>query len=471
MYARKSWWLLNFVCAAAWGSAACATDATNATGDWGGLLPDPLRVIVHIRKSEGKYAATVEIPDETDEIFHPTIAVSPRRLRMTIKSLPIQDDGKSAPVRYDGHWDDAQAAWIGTWSLGTTTEPLVLKRVDKAAIDAMAPRRPQEAAIAAAPAPYTQEEVHFESSADHVILAGSFTRPAGSGPFPAVLLITGAGIQNRDALVYQHKTHLLLADDLTRRGIATLRYDKRGLFASGGDFKRATLADLVADASSALRYLESRREVDVHHVGLIGHSQGGWIAPQVAVGDSAVAFVVLMAAPAAAGAQGVQESRAIKDEYENVPPPIRRMHQQLIAAAFDPDAAQAKLRVRTVMAQAVAHKLISAAEANAITTRITSPEARASMQYDGGAVLRRLTVPVLALNGSLDHQVIAKPNLAALREAFSGNRDATVLELPGLNHMFTTARTGSEWEYVMIEESFAPAALKIIGDWVVDHTR
>ena len=388
MSAGKSWWLLNFVCAAAWACAACAT---NATGDWGGLLPDPLRVIVHIRESEAKYAATVEIPDETDEIFHPTITVSPRRLRMTIKSIPMEDGGKSVPAQYDGHWDDAQGAWIGTWSLGTTTEPLVLKRVDKAAIDAMAPRRPQEAAIAAAPLPYTQEEVHFESSAGHVILAGTFTRPAGPGPFPAVLLITGAGIQNRDALVYQHQTHLLLADDLTRRGIATLRYDKRGLFASGGDFKRATLQDLVADASSALRYLESRREVDVHHVGLIGHSQGGWIAPRVAVSDSAVAFVVMMAAPATGSAQG--------------------------------------------------------------------------------AVLRRLTVPVLALNGSLDHQVISKPNLAAIREALRDNRDATVMELPGINHMFTTARTGSEWEYVMIEESFAPAALKIIGDWVVDRAK
>src|SRR5579862_8112225 len=202
MSARKSWLLLNFVCAATWGSSACAVDVT---GDWGGLLPDPLRVIVHIQKSDRKYSATVEIPDETDESFHPTISVSPRHLRITIKSLADVDGGPGESVRYDGHWDASQGAWIGTWLQGDVAEPLVLTRVDKAAIDAMAPKRPQEAAIAAAPLPYTQEEVHFESSSGHVILAGSFTRPPGPGPFPAVLLITGAGIQNRDALVYQHK--------------------------------------------------------------------------------------------------------------------------------------------------------------------------------------------------------------------------------------------------------------------------
>jgi uncharacterized protein len=467
MSLRKSWLLLNFVCATTWGSSACAADIT---GDWGGLLPDPLRVIVHIQKStHGKYGATVEIPDETDVIFHPTITVTPHRLTMAIKSLAEADGGPRDGVRYVGHWDAGQGAWIGTWSQGKVAEPLVLQRVDKAAIDAIAPKRPQEAAIAAAPLPYTQEEVHFESSAGHVILAGSFTRPMGPGPFPAVLLITGAGIQDRDALVYQHKTHLLLADHLTRSGIAVLRYDKRGLGASGGDFKRASLDDLTADAASALGCLKSRRDVDVHHMGLIGQSQGGMIAPRVAVSDSAVSFVVLMAAPAAAGEKGAREHRAILDAFDNVPQPVRVMHQELIAAAFDPDAAEAEKRVRRVLAAAVAHKQMPPQEANMIIANVTNPESRRFMSDDPGTVLRQLKVPVLALNGSLDHQVPAKPHLAAIREALRDNRDATVMELPGLNHMFTTAKTGTEWEYPMIEESFAPAALKIIGDWVVEH--
>jgi dienelactone hydrolase len=468
MSVRKSWLLLNFVCATTWGSSACAADIT---GDWGGLLPDPLRVIVHIQKStHGKYGATVEIPDETEAIFHPAITVTPHRLTMAIKSLAEADDAPSGPVRYEGHWHDGQGAWIGTWSQGKVAEPLVLKRVDKGAIDAMAPKRPQEAAIAAAPLPYTQEEVHFESSAGHVMLAGSFTRPMGPGPFPAVVLITGGGMQNRDALAYQHKTYLLLADHLTRLGVAVLRYDKRGVGASGGVFKGASLEDLIADAASAPGYLKSRRDVDVHHLGLIGQSQGGMIAPRVAVGDPAVTFIVLMAAPAAAGEKGAQEHRAILDAFDNVPPPVRVMHQQLIAAVFDPDTAEAERRVKRVLAQAVAHKQMPPAEANMIIAHVTDPESRRFTSYDPGAVIHQLTVPVLALNGSLDHQVPAKPHLAAIREALRDNRDATVMELPGLNHMFTTARTGREWEYPMIEESFAPSALKIIGDWVVAHS-
>jgi len=436
--------------------------AASPVGDWGGLLPDPLRIIVHITKPQpGGYQVTVEIPDELDEPLQ-VKAARLNRGRLSISMPQIR-------AVYRARWNAEQSAWIGKWTQHGGSEPLVLRAVDEAAIRAMAPKRPQEAAIAAHPLPYEQEEVQFGGGTAGVRLAGTFTRPPGRGPFPTVLLICGAGYQNRDADSYQHKLHLVLADDLTRRGLAVLRYDKRGIGGSTGDFSKATEEELIADAAAAARYLESRSDVDHRRIGIIGHSQGGYIAPRVAVTDPAVAFLVLIAAPAAPAEAFARERQALTDADEDVPPEERALNQDLIAAIATPDPAQSRRLIQHVLDQMLALQMISPARAQILLKQLTSPETRARVATDPCEPLRHLSIPVLALNGSLDHQVPAHANLAALREALRDNPDATVLELPGLNHQMTTARIGSEWEYPIIEESSAPIALQTIGTWVAAH--
>lgn len=431
-------------------------------GDWGGLLPDPLRIIVHITQSQSTgYQFTVEIPDELDAPLH-VKGGSLRQGRLSISIPEIR-------AVYRAQWDVAQSAWVGTWTQHGGSEPLVLRAVDEAAIRAMAPKRPQEAAIAAQPLPYENEEVRFDGGTAGVRLTGTFTHPPGRGPFPAVLLIVGAGYQNRDADVYQHKLHLVLADDLTRRGLAVLRYDKRGIGGSTGEFSKATTDDLIADAAAAMRYLESRSDIDHRRIGIIGHSQGGYIAPRVAVRDPAVAFLVLIAAPAARAEAFARERHALMDVDDDIPAKQRALNQDLITATVTPDPTQARRNIQRVLGRMVEVHMISPERAAPLLEELTSSDTRAGWAADPCEPLRHLSIPVLALNGSLDHQVPAHANLAALREALRDNPDATVRELHGLNHQFTTARIGSEWEYPIIEESFAPLALQTIGTWVVAH--
>lgn len=444
------------------GPAPDRPGAESPTGDWGGLLPDPLRIIVHIsRAQDAGYQFTVEIPDELDAPLH----VKAGRLRRGKLSISMPE----IRARYQAQWNAGQSAWVGAWTQHGGSEPLVLRAVDEAAIRAMAPKRPQEAAIAAQPLPYENEEVKFDGGTAGVRLAATFTHPPGRGPFPAVLLIVGAGYQNRDADVYQHKLHLVLADDLARRGLAVLRYDKRGIGGSTGEFSKAGEDDLIADAAAAMRYLESRNDVDHRRIGIIGHSQGGYIAPRVAVRDPAVAFLVLIAAPAAPAEAFARERHALMDVDDDLAPKERALNQDLITAIVTPDPAQARHNIKHVLDRMVALQMISRERAKAQLEELTSPETRAYLAADPCEPLRHLSIPVLALNGSLDHQVPAHANLAALREVLRNNPDATVRELPGLNHQFTTARIGSEWEYPIIEESFAPVALQTIGTWVSAH--
>lgn len=446
--------------------AAGSASAEEAAGDWSGLLAGQLHVIVHVTKDAGgHYDATLESPDQGSFVLAADkVAADAGRFSFTIPRI-----GGS----FAGTWNAEKHGWVGIWTQGQSL-PLVLSRMTSRAAALAPARRPQEEAIAAGPRPYRQEAVTFANAGAGIKLAGTLSIPDGAGPFPAVVLICGSGPETRDEDVMGHKIFLVLADALNRRGIAVLRYDRRGVGESAGNYATATFADFAADAESALRFLRSRPEVAADRVGLIGHSEGGAVAPLMAVRDPSVRFVVLMAAPGMRigqllRLQAAKIAKASGASDADVASKLAFFDTLYVDLAAATSNEQALAVAKADVALAVAGKIIPAASANAIATMVTSPWARDAFAYDPVPALRQLKTPVLALNGSLDLQVPADEDLSPIRAALQGNPRATIVELPSLNHLFQTAKLGAPAEYGEIEETLAPAALKMIADWVVAH--
>lgn len=422
-------------------------------------------VRVHVDKGAEGYAATLTNPSGS-----------------VTKLEAVKSDGAvlsfrvaSLDLAYDGAWNEGRQAWTGTLKF-QGEHALEFRRATAADLAPASRRRPQEEAIAAGARPYAEEEVAFDSAAPGVRLAGALTAPTGQGPFPAVVLISGTGPNDRDEDVEGHKVLLVVADALTRAGFAVLRYDKRGVGGSTGVYPTATTADFAADAAGAFRFLRSQPRVDAARVGLLGHSEGGVIAPMAAAEDQSVAFVILVAAPGVRGDRLFATQAAATSKVYGVPEDYiarRRTFDEALYAAIlsasSPEEAQA--RVRALAAQGVEQKIVDADEARALPSGKAGPWARYFLAHDPAPALRRLTMPVLALGGALDLQVPADENLAAMREALKGNTRARVLKLDGLNHLLQTARTGGPNEYGEIEETMAPSALKIITDWAVAHVQ
>lgn len=447
--------------------AAGSASAEEAAGDWSGLLAGQLHVLVHVAQDAGgHYGATLESPDQGSVVLPADkVAADADHFSFTIANI-----GAS----FAGTWNVEKNGWVGTWTQGQSL-PLVLSRMTSRAAALAPARRPQEEAIAAGPRPYRQQAVRFANAGAGIELAGILSIPDGAGPFPAVVLLCGSGPETRDEDVMGHKIFLVLADALNRRGIAVLRYDKRGVGESTGNYATATFADLAADAESALRFLRSRPEIAPDRVGLVGHSEGGAVAPMMVVRDPSVRFVVLMAAPGMRIGRLLRLQTAKIAKASGTPDAdIARKSAFFDKLYVDLESAKSDEKALAIakadVAQAVADKIIPVAGADGFTTMVTSPWAREAFAYDPIPALRQVKTPVLALNGSLDLQVPAAENLGPIRAALQANYQATIVELPGLNHLFQTAQLGTPAEYGEIEQTIAPAALKMIADWVVMHS-
>ncbi len=344
--------------------------------------------------------------------------------------------------------------------------------------------RPQEPK---APFPYKNEEVSVKVEKGGHSLAGVLSVPEGKGPFPGVILVSGSGPQDRDEQLVGHKPFLVLADHLTRKGIAVLRYDDRGVGKSTGDFSASTSDDFADDALAAITFLAARPEINPKLVGIVGHSEGGLIAPMVAAVSPVPTFIVLLAGPGMPGsdllalqgrliseangtkpedaARNAEKSRTILEMFrDNKPEPdIRAAILAAIEAelAIEPTTKDKPAEERT--------KLANESTTQQMMT-MASPWMRRFLQIDPTVALRKVTIPVLALNGEKDLQVPPKENLAGIAEALkaAGNAHVTTKELPGLNHLFQTSETGSPSEYADIEETFAPAALDAVTAWILE---
>jgi hypothetical protein len=460
-------------------TAAASPAPAGLAGDWNGTLTfggSQLRLVLHLTaRPGGGLAATMDSPDQGARgLPVDTVVVHGDTLRL---DLPKLHAGYSGVIAAGG------AAIHGSWTQGGTVLALDLAR--GAAAEA---RRPQDPVP---PYPYDEEQVTVVNRAADVTLAGTLTRPRGPGPFPAVLLISGSGPQNRDEEIFGHRPFRVIADRLTRHGFAVLRLDDRGLGGSTGDFARATLEDFVSDAGAAVAFLAARPDVDHARIGLVGHSEGALVAPLVAVGGGAtpgaagarpVAFVVLLAGPGVPGDSllGLQGARLM--QAGGASPGMIEWNQRLQRGMFRivktaPDSTAMRLALQRVIADALprlpaeAQGRITAQSLAGQVPMVMSPWFRSFVAYDPRPTLRRLRCPVLAMTGAKDLQVPARENLPAIAAALAagGNREARTLEMPGLNHLFQSAGSGLVSEYGTIEETFAPAALDTLTTWLEAH--
>jgi pimeloyl-ACP methyl ester carboxylesterase len=428
-------------------------------GAWMGTLDmgaAKLRLVYHILNTQDGLTATADSPDQGAKgIPVSKVTRNGPSLKLEISALNAVFDGKIA--------NDLKSI-SGTFTQQGNTVPLVLTRVnDQSQLERHRPQTP------AKPYPYHDEEVAYENRAQNVRLAATLTVPQGQGPFPAVLLITGSGPQDRDETLMQHRPFLVLADYLTRRGVAVLRADDRGVGKSTGSFDTATTADFATDAESGIAYLKTRTEIDPHKIGLIGHSEGGVIAPMVAARNHDVAFIVLMAGTGVRGDQLLPEQvaailEASGKSHDEAEKAARQEREILAFAEQQKDDALVGKKI-----QEITEGKLPDAQIGAQVKQIRSPWFLYFMQYDPAVALSRVKCPVLAINGEKDTQVLAKQNLPAIRKALEtgGNTHFEIVELPGLNHLFQTAKTGSPAEYVEIEETVSPVALDKICGWIL----
>jgi len=449
--------------------------AADAAGHWqGSLKPTPtveLRLALELTQNSAGGLAGVLVSLDQGGVRIPLTTVTEREgvVRLEAKSVGGAFAGKLSG-------DGSELA--GEWTQGGGSAPLVFMRL--AAAPAL--RRPQEPTK---PVPYTEEEVAIPSPTTGVTLAGTLTLPRSSGPHPAVVMITGSGAQDRDEAILGHRPFLVLADHLTRRGIAVLRCDDRGVGQSTGDFARATLADFVEDALTQVAWLAQRQEVHPRKIGLLGHSEGGITAPRAALQSTNVAFLVLLAGV------GVPMEDLLLRQGQDIG---RVMGADADALAKNADLQRAIFRVvkeqkdlaaaETALRKLISERIGSLTEMQRNAVGLTdamiegqiqtvlSPWFRDLLIYDPRPTLKAVKRPVLAINGEKDLQVSARENLAAIRQALAdgGNYNVRTIELPGLNHLFQACKTGAIAEYGQLEETFSPAAMKEISAWVLSTT-
>jgi CubicO group peptidase (beta-lactamase class C family)/pimeloyl-ACP methyl ester carboxylesterase len=323
----------------------------------------------------------------------------------------------------------------------------------------------------ARPFPYTEEDISFENQAAQIRLAGTLTIPQGKGPYPAVVLIPKAGPLDRDEWLLNHRPFFVLADYLTRAGIAVLRADVRGAGKSGGKYSGAAMDDFASDAAAAVAYLKTRSQVDPKKIGLLSHGEGGLAAPIAAARNRDVAFVVMLGAPAVPAARNYVEAGRLTAEASGEL--YRKADEQtaetrklfsLLQEEKDPVSLDRKLR------EFLAGKMPDA-QIEGQVRQWASPAFRHTLTYDPAAGLKQLTCPVLALYAEKDLSVPAELNLPAMRAALesSGNRNFQVEELPDLNLLFQTADVGIGREANWTGETISPVVLKRIADWLAQQ--
>ncbi|HKJ78912.1 MAG TPA: alpha/beta fold hydrolase [Prolixibacteraceae bacterium] len=434
-----------------------------ATANWSGKLDLPtgkLEVIFKISQdSEGIFLAKMDVPMQgaQDLPVSETIVTSDS-LILTVAMIA----GK-----FSGAFNN-DSTILGTWKQASASFPLTLTKTERIT-ELKRPQTPQP------PFPYIAEEVDYMNPESGLKLAGTLTLPPNSENFPTVILISGSGAQDRDETIYEHKPFLVISDYLTRNGIAVLRVDDRGVGGSEGDIRQATSEDFATDVLAGLEYLKLRQEIDPTKIGLIGHSEGGLIAPIVATKSTDVAFIILLSGPGITGEQLLYEQNYLSLKAAGMDDATIQQNRKIQEAIFkivitETDSAKRLDRLQRTLTGGM-YPMMNDDQKKAIDSRVeavNNPWFRFFLTHDPFHVLMNVNVPVLALNGAKDAQVAAESNLAAIEKALSegGNKNFKTLKIKNLNHLFQTSETGAISEYGQLEETFSPEVLEIIEQWI-----
>ncbi|MDP5229330.1 MAG: alpha/beta hydrolase [Cellulophaga sp.] len=442
--------------------------AQDITGKWNGVLKvqgTQLRLVFNVDKTDAGFSATMDSPDQGANGIPVTTT--------SFENDSINFEVANLLLKYTGELKDNEI--IGTFSQGGQVFPMNLSRNE---IEKVVLKRPQEPKK---PYPYYSEEVTFQNTKENISLSGTLTLPKKEGVYPVVILISGSGPQNRDEELLGHKPFLVLADHLTKNGIGVLRYDDRGTGESTGNFSTATSADFATDVESAIAYLKTRKEVHKNKIGLVGHSEGGLIAPMVASTSKDVDFIVLLAGPGISGgeilllqqeliarASGTSETDITKTYNLN------KTVFDLIVASNSDEKLQEEIKtlLNRALEEDMSNEIPNGMSQDEFVSlqikQILNPWMQFFIKHDPAPVLEKVKCPVLAVNGEKDLQVPPKENLSAIKNALvkGGNKKVTTIEFPNLNHLFQTSDTGNPAEYGTIEETFSPIALKAVTDWI-----
>lgn len=438
--------------------------AQNILEDWYGQLEvmgQKLNIKFDINKEDEEYSALMEVPQQSDESF-PVKDVK-------VKNDTLQLNMPMLNAAYKGKWSKEKEEVSGVFKQNGKELDLKLTRVpfEKS-------KRPQEPE---APFSYHAEEVEFHNKKDDLHLAGTLTLPKKGQRFPAVILITGSGAHNRDEEIFQHKPFMVIADYLTQHGIAVLRYDDRGVGKSGGKFSGSGIKDFSTDVEAAFDYLQTREEIDSDKIGLVGHSEGGVLAPMVAARNKDVAFLVLLAGTGVDGGEVLLKQLELMGASLGMDEETLKLQKKTNARAYDllrqnKDSADTAEQLKAYVAEVEGkHPELFESEQEIAQYINQLMAMRDLVIHDPAKSLQNTDAPVLALNGAHDWQVDADQNLPAIKKALEkgGNKEITIKKLDSLNHLFQKSETGAVKEYGEIEQTFSPKALALIKDWVLNQ--
>lgn len=445
----------------------------DVTGQWNGVLKIQgiqLRIVFNVTKSENGYKSTMDSPDQGAKGVPVT--------NTTFENSKIKFEITNARIEYNGELSENK--FVGTFKQSGQEFPMDLSRK---AIEKEILRRPQEPTK---PYSYYSEDVTFQNIKAKISLSGTLTLPKRNGFFPSVILITGSGPQNRNEELLGHKPFLVISDYLTKKGIAVLRYDDRGVGDSKGDFKTSTTADFSTDVESAIAYLQTRKEINKNKIGLIGHSEGGLIAAIVASKSKNISFIVLLAGTGIKGdkllllqqelisrTKGISETDIKKSLETNT------KLFDIIYKSNDNQKLKADLTnsidktLKNNASFEIPSGMTKAEFILMLVNQISSPWMQYFIKFNPAKVLEKVKCPVLAVNGYKDLQVPPKENLTAIRNALKkgGNKKVTTKVFPNLNHLFQECKTGLPSEYGTIEQTFSPIVLNEITKWILNQVK
>lgn len=449
------------------------------TGSWQGILQvgKGLRMVFHFSKNAtDQWSASFDSPDQyATGIACSDVHVEGDSLHLQIPAAKGSFRGlflTDSTIR--GEWKQMARYDL---SLKKTANPPEIARKRQTPVP---------------PFPYIAEDLEYTSVRTGLRYGATLTLPDGDGPFPAVVLITGSGAQDRDESIFGHKPFAVLADFLTRHGLIVLRVDDRGVGKSTGNFSTSTSADFAEDVNASLDFLKMQPKANKSKLGLIGHSEGGMIAPMVAVQRKDIEFIVLLAGPGEKIPKLLAEQNAAllksaginKDAVQSFETFYPSLMQSITVSK---SVGEAKRQINQALDQwkkstpknyvlattGIYNDSSQKSYVENLTAVMYTPWFLYFLNYDPAPNLEKLKCKVLALNGEKDVQVIASSNLAGIQQALEkhGQAKFTVSEIPQLNHLFQTCNKCTLQEYAELEETFSPLALSIISDWIEKNIR
>ncbi|KAA5535910.1 alpha/beta hydrolase family protein [Paenimyroides baculatum] len=430
-------------------------------GTWNGAIEIPnqkLPFVLHITKENGQYKATSDSPDQG------VYGIELQEIRFENNKLYLKD--ARMYMTYEGDLTNGNTI-NGTFKQGGQSFKL---NFTKGEFKRNRPQEPQP------PFSYKTEDVTFENKEAKIKLAGTLTMPNGKGKFPAVVLVTGSGAQDRNEEILGHKSFLVIADHLTKNGYAVLRYDDRGVAASEGDFESATTYNFANDAKSAVDFLKNIKEIDSKKIGILGHSEGGMIAQIIAAERKDLPFIISLAGPGISIDELMLVQKYEIEKASGLSNEVLEANQKLFRKIYEiikknPSNDIANKEIKSFLKSDPTYKELSDKQINELASITESNWFATFIRYNPENNLKKINAKALILNGEKDVQVTAKENLEGWIKDLSHNKKATIKSYPNLNHLFQSAKTGMPNEYGEIETTIEPFVLEDITKWLNENVK